>query len=1085
MSAAYTDSMTRILCCMAIVCCLACDDGLGTTSPVDTSRGITDLMDLDSTLTDTGIVFLDMAIPIDVRPPVLETDMFLGQCRQDSDCDDEVFCNGIERCSNNRCYANPIMPCDDSIGCTRDVCDENTRTCETMPDDGACPENHACDLKLDCFPITPCQTDEECDDGSACNGIESCQMNRCAPGLPTQCDDDIACTVDVCVDGTGACEYLPVHGRCIETQLCSVDDGCIDRPPCMGHDDCDDGSFCNGRETCDQESGACRPGIPPVVDDGIPCTIDVCSDRQAMVIHTPTPARCTDGQFCNGAEICHPRDGCLPGEPPAVSDGIGCTIDRCNEELDFIEHEPDPAACDDDLFCNGEEVCHPIDGCQPGEPPVINDGIGCTVDSCSEVDRVVRHRPNDASCDDGLFCNGAELCTPEIGCQPGPEPIVDDDIDCTEDLCDEVNDQITHRVQHNLCSDGLFCNGSEVCDQRLGCTAGEMPELDDSIPCTADRCDEVTDQIIHAPRDESCDDGSFCNGRETCDVARGCTDGMPPAIDDGIPCTLDRCNEGLDLIEHTPTQAACDDGLFCNGSETCDVRDGCQPGIPPNINDGVGCTVDSCSEVERTVRHIPNDEQCNDQLFCNGNERCDPVRDCQPGIPPETDDGLACTIDSCDEVNDRTVHEPRDERCDDGLFCNGVEACDSILGCVNRPPPTLDDGIPCTDDQCDEAENRVVHIPQNVRCDDGLFCNGRESCDPGAGCIAGIAPRVDDGIHCTIDRCDEVLDLVSHTPQSTRCDDSLFCNGVEQCDAAQGCLAGPPPELDDGLPCTVDRCDESNDRIVHVADDGQCDDGVFCNGAETCSVLRGCEDGVPPTVDDDIRCTQDRCDEFNDRIVNQPNHALCDNGSLCDGTEVCDLQRGCLDGEPPADGTVCRPDPRSICLNNGCDLSRCGDGFVDVNSGEECEDGNLDGGDGCSAVCRDEAGGGGGEPMDGVFDVLPAVNYSCGILGIPLVEVRVSSLGFLVGGGRLAVSATPGPKPPTMTMSPAPPDLVFTVEGEHLGGCSEFYQLSGAFDNVAYERWSGTLEVCFEGPDCGFTDCTGCRSFPIVGTRAE
>ena len=42
---------------------------------------------------------------------------------------------------------------------------------------------------------------------------------------------------------------------------------------------------------------------------------------------------------------------------------------------------------------------------------------------------------NNAACDDGVFCNGQEICDPEVGCLPGSNP-------CTGDeTCDEATDQ--------------------------------------------------------------------------------------------------------------------------------------------------------------------------------------------------------------------------------------------------------------------------------------------------------------------------------------------------------------------------------------------------------------------------------------------------------------------------------------------------------------------------------------------------------------------------------------------------------------------------------------------------------------------
>jgi hypothetical protein len=79
-------------------------------------------------------------------------------------------------------------------------------------------------------------------------------------------------------------------------------------------------------------------------------------------------------------------------------------------------------------------------------------------------------------------------------------------------------------------------------------------------------------------------------------------------------------------------------------------------------------------------------------------------------------------------------------------------------------------------------------------CDDGLFCNGPEVCDAVTDCGAGTAPAVDDGIACTLDSCDEASDAVLHTPDASVCEDADICTTFV-CDPLSGCLdAGPPPE---------------------------------------------------------------------------------------------------------------------------------------------------------------------------------------------------------------------------------------------------------------------------------------------------
>lgn len=65
-------------------------------------------------------------------------------------------------------------------------------------------------------------------------------------------------------------------------------------------------------------------------------------------------------------------------------------------------------------------------------------------------------------------------------------------------------------------------------------------------------------------------------------------------------------------------------------------------------------------------------------------------------------------------------------------------------------------------------------------------------------------------------------------------------------------------------------------------------------------------------------------------------------GELANRGETAD----CADA---ADGTACGSG--LICLDGECDLSICGDGFVDVEDGEECDDENRVDDDGCDADC--------------------------------------------------------------------------------------------------------------------------------------
>ena len=72
--------------------------------------------------------------------------------------------------------------------------------------------------------------------------------------------------------------------------------------------------------------------------------------------------------------------------------------------------------------------------------------------------------------------------------------------------------------------------------------------------------------------------------------------------------------------------ADCDNGLFCDGAETC-VEGNCQAGTPPDCDDEVPCTVDTCDEVANTCVYAPNDGNCDDNNLCT-DDNCDPSEGC-------------------------------------------------------------------------------------------------------------------------------------------------------------------------------------------------------------------------------------------------------------------------------------------------------------------------------------------------------------------------------------------------------------------------------------------------------------------------
>jgi cysteine-rich repeat protein len=343
--------------------------------------------------------------------------------------------------------------------------------------------------------------------------------------------------------------------------------------------------------------------------------------------------------------------------------------------------------------------------------------------------------------------------------------------------------------------DGLTDGADPDCQPAV-CGNGEVEpgeDCDDGNTADGDCCSA---NCTFEPAGSVCDDGLFCNGQEECDGAGLCENlGVDPC-DDGVGCTQDACDEASDTCSNTPDDAVCDNGLFCDGAETCDAQLDCQPGTPVDCDDGVGCTVDACNEGTDSCDNTPDDAACNNGLFCDGVETCDAVNDCQPGTPVDCDDGVLCTTDRCNENTDQCDNAPDDLLCDDGLFCNGAETCDAVNDCQPGTPP------------CD---------PATETCNEGT-----DTCEPAAVCGNGTVEsgeECDDGNTLDGDCCSANC---TFELSGSACDDGLFCNVGEICDGAGNCINGAPASCDDGVGCTRDSCDEAADTCVNTPEDAFC-----------------------------------------------------------------------------------------------------------------------------------------------------------------------------------------------------------------------------------------------------------------------
>jgi Cys-rich repeat protein len=272
----------------------------------------------------------------------------------------------------------------------------------------------------------------------------------------------------------------------------------------------------------------------------------------------------------------------------------------------------DEIIADPDCGCAKNETCDPVTAsCQRGG----TEDLSTYVEIC--------HRP--PGCPGNARTLRVSACAIQShlghGDRLGPCPECDSDDDCPSGEVCHLSTGICI-VPNGPCDDDSDCGGGQVCNTDTGTCIDPDGPCDDDSDCGGGQvCDTETGTCVD-PTDEcfvdaDCDDGLFCNGAEICNRARGCKSG-PVACDDGVACTVDGCDENTTSCTHTPSDAACSDGAFCNGQEVCDVSSGCQAGTPITCDgeaDGF-CGIGACDEAAEGCVVIPQ----NDGLDCTFGE---------------------------------------------------------------------------------------------------------------------------------------------------------------------------------------------------------------------------------------------------------------------------------------------------------------------------------------------------------------------------------------------------------------------------------------------------------------------------------
>lgn len=229
--------------------------------------------------------------------------------------------------------------------------------------------------------------------------------------------------------------------------------------------------------------------------------------------------------------------------------------------------------------------------------------------------------------------------------------------------------------------------------------------------------------------------------------------------------------------------------------------------------------------------------------------------------------------------------------------CGGEKIIEDLPICGNgvlESGEECDDGVESKncDDDCTLAEcgDKKRNAKAGEACDDGNT-NEFDGCR----------------VNCTLSTCGDGIVQIDHedcdhSGETQECDGD--CTFVSCGDGYFNATAGE--ECDDGNTDDTDAC--LTDCTLAT-----CGDGLVQTGVEEC------DDANPDSSDD---CT-DLC-----------KFAVCGDGYLHVGVEACDAA-----GESPT-------------CNADCSAAKCGDGVVNASAGEECDDANANGNDGCNNTCK-------------------------------------------------------------------------------------------------------------------------------------
>ncbi|GEM_PF-727730 len=554
-----------------------------------------------------------------------------------------------------------------------------------------------------------------------------------------------------------------------------IDDLRIEDTACHANADCATTSKCQVRGCI---NGSCY--TVNKCNDGDACTQDSCDSKGTCTFKAVKEGKpCADNNACTSQKV--------------------CTGGKCLAK----NTEPDGTSCNDGRQCTIKDQCQ---GGKCKGTVACDDGNPCTADSCAPLFAACFHEPITGACSDNSACTSNDKCA--LGICSGTKKDCDDNNACTDDGCDAVDGNCTHKGQADAGPSGSW-------------------KCDDGDSCTVDTCDTKSGACTHKT-------DSSCGSTVTVPYKQPFECGSASSKAWNLTGTVNGPGWGIDSDPTPPGAYAGTCSLnFNNGTNFT-----CPTGATKVAGDATSPWIDATkvtgSQLRMKFRLSGSWEYTNADEFqvristngtswqtiydtSNGNVNYWYLR--QLNIPQYAgkkfkirfaffttnctkNTGAGPFVDNL-EVWNAGCQTAAD--CSDGSNKCQTWTCTPSKTCSVKYK-SCKDNKPCTSDSCN-AKTGQCAFPFTT---DGASCNDNDACTYPDRCQAGQCHGA-----------------------ALNCNDKSACT-KDSCNSKKGCVY--TAVCSDGDACTSDLCDEATQKCTFpkAASGAVCDDNDVCTTFESC-----------------------------------------------------------------------------------------------------------------------------------------------------------------------------------------------------------------------------------------------------------